>query len=116
MDLKSLINSKNGTAAVAEQPRLSKEEYAAQKQAEREAVWARVDTQTEAVLGSGEALKDFLDFTAKCNPQRTANLLLLHAQNPEATQVKTFEGWQEAGRSVQRGAEGYTFLLGQKYE
>lgn len=116
MDLQAMINGKNGISPAAEQPRLSKEEYAAQKQAEREAVWARVDAQTETVFSSGDAFKDFLNFTAKCNPQRTANLLLLHEQNADATQVKTFEGWQEAGRSVQRGAEGYTFLLGQEYE
>lgn len=116
MDLQAMINGKNGIAPAAEQPRLSKEEYAAQKQAEREAVWARVDAQTETVFSCGEAFKDFLNFTAKCNPQRTANLLLLHEQNADATQIKTFEGWQEAGRSVQRGAEGYTFLLGQEYE
>ena len=44
-----------------EQPRLSKEEYAAMKQAEREDVWARVNAQAEAVFKDDASMKGFLN-------------------------------------------------------
>lgn len=116
MDLNNLIGKKQEVSIDEEAPRLSKEEYAAVKQAEREAVWAEVDGVASEVLQSDESLRGFLDFTAACAPQRTANLLLLYKQNPEVKQVKTFEGWKEAGRSVRGNEHGYTFLLGQEYE
>ena len=86
MDLTSLL--KRAEAPEQEKPQLSKEEYAAQKKAEREALWERVDTQVSEVFQDGASLKGFLDFMAQCNPQRTANLLLLYEQNPEITWAK----------------------------
>ncbi|MEG2020694.1 MAG: hypothetical protein RR087_02905 [Oscillospiraceae bacterium] len=115
MDLSNLIGKK-AEALAADTPRMSKEDYAAMKQGERETLWLEVDSTAQAVLQSDEALRGFLDFTANCSPQRTANLLLLHKQNPEIRQVKTFEGWKEAGRSLRSNEHGYTFLLGQDYE
>ena len=88
-----------------EEPRLSKEDYAALKKAEREELWARVDTQAQEVFRDDESMKGFLNFMANCTPQSTRNLLILYEQNPEITHPRTFEKWKEAGRS--RG-NGYT--------
>ena len=49
-------------------------------------------------------------------PQRTDNLFLLYAQNPEIRQVKTFEKWKEEGKVVKTGSKGYNFIVGQEYE
>ncbi len=57
----------------------------------------------------------FLDFAAQCSPERIENLLLFHADAPEATWMKTFDEWKEAGRSVRSGEAGYTALIGQDY-
>lgn len=114
MDLTNLLNEQ---APVAEPtPQYSKEEYAAKKKAEREALWEQVDTLADGVFESGESLRGFLDFTAGCNHQRTANLLLLYGQNPAITQARTFDGWKRAGRSIRTGEEGYTAIVGQEYE
>lgn len=43
-------------------------------------------------------LKGFLDFMGQCKPQRTDNLFLLYAQNPEIRQVKTFENGRKKAR------------------
>lgn len=115
MDLSNLIGKK-AEAPAEETARMSKEEYAAMKQSEREELWAEVDTTAQAVLQSDESLRGFFDFTASCTPQRTANLLLLYNQNPDIKQVKTFDGWKEAGRSLRANERGYIFLLGQDYE
>ena len=97
-----------------EQPRLSKEEYAAMKQAEREDVWARVNAQAEAVFKDDASMKGFLNFMASCTPQSTRNLLILYEQNPEITHPRTFDKWKEAGRSIRAGEKGYTFYADQE--
>ena len=112
-----LMNKNNQRAEpVQEQPKLSKEEYAAMKKAEREELWARLDTLTTDVFKDAKSLCSFLDFAAQCSPERIENLLLFHADAPDVTWLKTFDEWKEAGRSVRSGAVGYTALIGQDYE
>ena len=96
--------------------RLSKEEYAAQKKQEREEIWGMIDGKAQEVFQNGDSLKGFLDFMGQCKPQRTDNLFLLYAQNPEIRQVKTFEKWKEEGKVVKTGSKGYNFIVGQEYE
>lgn len=78
--------------------RLSKEEYAAQKKQEREEIWGMIDGKAQEVFQNGDSLKGFLDFMGQCKPQRTDNLFLLYAQNPEIRQVKTFENGRKKAR------------------
>ena len=96
--------------------RLSKEEYAAQKKQEREEIWGMIDGKAQEIFQNGDSLKGFLDFMGQCKPQRTDNLFLLYAQNPEIRQVKTFEKWKEEGKVVKTGSKGYNFIVGQEYE
>ena len=70
--------------------RLSKEEYAAQKKQEREEIWGMIDGKAQEVFQNGDSLKGFLDFMGQCKPQRTDNLFLLYAQNPEMSEVMVF--------------------------
>ena len=114
MDLSNLIG-RTQEQLQPEQPRLSKEEYAAMKQAEREDVWARVNAQAEAVFKDDASMKGFLHFMASCTPQSTRNLLVLYEQNPAITHPRTFDKWKEAGRSIRAGEKGYTFYADQEY-
>ena len=82
MDLTDMISGGTEEQQVPEQ-KLTKEEYAAKKQQEREEVWAEVDSQAQGVFQDGEKLKGFLDFMAECNTQRTPNLLLIYGQHPD---------------------------------
>lgn len=115
MDLSQYLQSGADTPADAGQ-QLSKEEYAAMKKQEREEVWAEVDSKAQEVFRDGESLKGFLNFMARCKPQKAANLLLLYSQNPEIRQVKTFDGWKKEHKTLRAGAHGYTFIADQKYE
>ena len=115
MDLTKLMKGPAETEPVQEQPKLSREEYAAQKKAEREELWTRIDALTVDVFKDGSSLRGFLDFTAQCSPERIENLLLVHSDAPEATWLKTFDEWKQAGRSVRGGEAGYTALIGQDY-
>lgn len=118
MDLSKMIKKQEPTQQEpqAEGQRLSKEEYAALKKAEREELWARVDAQAKEVFRDDASMKGFLNFMARCTPQSTRNLLILYDQNPEITHPRTFDMWAEAGRSVKNGESGYTFFVESKYE
>ena len=97
MDLTKLMNKNSQQVKPEpEQPEFSKEEYAAMKKAEREQLWERIDTLTADVLKDAESLHGFLDFAAQCSPERIENLLLFHADAPEATWMKTFDEWKGA--------------------
>ena len=111
-----MIGKKQEPQPQQEQPQLSKEEYAAMKQAEREEVWSRVNAQVDSVFKDDESMKGFLNFMANCTPQSTRNLLMLYEQNPEITHPRTFDKWKEAGRSIRSGEKGYTFFADQEYE
>ena len=111
-----MIGKKQEPQPQQEQPQLSKEEYAAMKQAEREEVWSRVNAQADSVFKDDESMKGFLNFMANCTPQSTRNLLILYKQNPEITHPRTFDKWKEAGRSIRSGEKGYTFFAEQEYE
>ena len=115
MDLSQYLQNRADTPADAGQ-QLSKEEYAAMKKQEREEVWAEVDSKAQEVFRDGESLKGFLNFMARCKPQKAANLLLLYSQNPEIRQVKTFDGWKKEHKTLRAGAHGYAFIADQKYE
>lgn len=114
-DLTKLMKGPTEAEPVQEQPKLSREEYAAQKKAEREELWTRIDALTVDAFKDGSSLRGFLDFTAQCSPERIENLLLFHSDAPEATWLKTFDEWKQAGRSVRGGEAGYTALIGQDY-
>ena len=110
-----MIGKKQEPQPQQEQPQLSKEEYAAMKQAEREEVWSRVNAQAELVFKDDDSMKGFLNFMAGCTPQSTRNLLILYEQNHEITHPRTFDKWKEAGRSIRSGEKGYIFFAEQEY-
>ena len=63
-----------------------KEEYAAMKKTEREAVWMQVDARMGEVLADAPALQGFLDFMSQCR-NSLPNQLLLSGQNADITEA-----------------------------
>ena len=115
MDLTNMISGGTEETQVPEQ-KLTKEEYAAKKQQEREEVWAEVDSQAQGVFRMEKKLKGFLDFMAECNTQRTPNLLLIYGQRPDSKVVRSYERWREEHRSVRAGEHGMTYMISTEYE
>ena len=97
------------------EPQYSKEEYAAMKKTEREAVWVQVDARMGEVLADASTLQGFLDFMSQCR-NSLPNQLLLSGQNADITDARTFQQWKDAGRHIRTGEEGYTAIVGQVYE
>lgn len=65
----------------------------------------------------GEKFREFLDVQARFDRYSPTNALLIYAQMPEATQLKDFDGWKDAGVSVQRKAKSVKILEpGKEYD
>ena len=88
----------------------NKEEWAAKKQAERKEVYELADTTAVEISKDGEKFQKYLDVQARFDRYSPTNALLIYAQMPEATQLKDFEGWKDAGVSVQRKPKSVKIL------
>ena len=79
-----------------------KEAWATKKQEERKELCALADSTAAEISGDGEKYQKYLDVQSRFSRYTPTNALLILAQMPEATQLKDFDGWKEAGVSVQR--------------
>ena len=88
----------------------NKEEWAANKQAERKEMYELADTTAVEISKDGEKFQKYLDVQARFDRYSPTNALLIYAQMPEATQLKDFDGWKDAGVSVQRKPKSVKIL------
>jgi len=80
-----------------------------QRQQERGALFGLAD-QMALELGSPESLTQYLDTQARFPTHSVNNALLIMAQMPAATQVRTFDAWKEQGAFVQKGEKSIQIL------
>lgn len=102
----------NFTPARAGQPRerLSKEEYAEKKRAEKEMVYQMIDDTAKDVVSDPEKFKAFLDTQSRMDRYSAANSLLIHNQLPGATQLKDFDDWGKDNVKIVKGAKSIYIL------
>ena len=94
-----------------------KEAWAEKKQAERQAVYDLADSTAEAVSADGSKFQAYLDVQTRFSRYSATNVLLILAQKPDATQLKDFDGWKDAGASIKRQQKGISILEpGEEYE
>ena len=108
-----------GNASRKGQPNqpFDKEAWAEKKQAERQAVYDLADTTAEAVSADGSKFQAYLDVQTRFNRYSATNVLLILAQKPDATQLKDFDGWKNAGASIKRQQKAISILEpGKEYE
>ena len=85
--------------------RLPPEEYAAKKDSERQASYDLADQTAKEVATSGVKLQSYLKTLSRFELYSPMNTLLIFAQRPEATRLKEYDKWKEAGTPVkQKGA------------
>lgn len=100
-----------------EEKPFDKEAWAAKKQAERKEVYSLADSTAEAIKGDGNKFRDYLDVQSRFDRYSATNALLILAQMPQATQLKDFDGWKDAGASVQKKATSIRILEpGKEYD
>ena len=80
------------------------------KQSDRQQVYDMADDTTMAVSTNGEYFRDYPNVQARFPRYSVTNAMLILAQNPEATLLKDFDAWKDAGLSVRKGAEGISIL------
>lgn len=94
-----------------------KEAWATKKQEERKELYALADSTATKVSKDGDKFRQYLDVQSRFSRYTPTNALLILAQMPEATQLKDFDGWKEAGVSVQRKPRSVKILEpGKEYD
>ena len=94
-----------------------KEAWAAKKQEERKELYALADSTAAEISKDGDKYRQYLDVQSRFSRYTPTNALLILAQMPEATQLKDFDGWKEAGVSVQRKPRSVKILEpGKEYD
>lgn len=92
------------------QPKLSKEEYAEKKKAEKERVYQMVDDTAMQIVNDPEKFRAFLDTQSRMDRYSAANALLIYNQLPEATQLKDFDDWGKENVKIVKGAKSISIL------
>jgi len=94
---------------------LSKEDYAAKKQAEREAAFELSDNAALEVAGNGDMFQQYLDVQSTFSRYSAVNALLIMAQMPEATRLGDFGHWKGQGGYVKPGQTAISILEPHEY-
>lgn len=88
----------------------NKEEWAAQKQAQRQEAYELIDNTCEKMMTDGEAFRQYLDVQGRFDRYSVNNAILVAAQMPEATQLKDYNGWKQSRAYVDKDAAKITIL------
>lgn len=86
------------------------DEWAEKKQAERQELYAVADSTAAVAVSNGEYFQQYLDTQARFGGYSPTNVLLIIAQRPDATQLKEFDDWKEAGFSIKKNEKGFCIL------
>ena len=98
--------TENFTPAKAgtQRPRLSKEEYAEKKRAEKDGVYQLADEAAKEIISSPEKFKAFLDTQSRLDRYSAVNALLIYKQYRQAVQLKDFDDWSKENIKITKGA------------
>lgn len=105
-----MTNDFRPVKAGSNQPRLTKEEYAERKKAEKERVYQMVDDTAMDIVSDPEKFRAFLDTQSRMDRYSAANALLIYNQLPEATQLKDFDDWGKDNVKIVKGAKSISIL------
>lgn len=72
----------------------NKEEWAAQKQAQRQEAYDMVDNTCAEMAADGDSFRQYLDVQGRFDRYSVANAILVSAQMPEATQLRDYGKWK----------------------
>ena len=87
-----------------------KDAWAAQKQAERDGVYAKIADYAAAMGENGKLFQTYLDVQARFDRYSVSNAILIAQQMPEASKLADFDSWKSTGAYVKRGADAIVIL------
>lgn len=88
----------------------TKAEFAARKKAEKDAAYETIDHSITEIMQDSDQFKDYLRFQSHMERYTVSNTLLIMAQRPDATQLKSADAWNEIGASIRKGEKGIQIL------
>lgn len=95
----------------------NKEEWAAQKQAERKEAYELIDSTCSQMMEDGNLFRQYLDVQGRFDRYSVANAILVSAQLPEAVQLKDKASWKVSHVYVDKDAQKITILEpGKEYQ
>jgi len=95
--------------------KMNPEEYRQMKQQERQEVFDLLSQSTQTLL-KPEELQQYLDLQSRFLQMSASNVLLVKAQNPDATWLRTFEDWKQDNVSIKRGELGLKAMESSYYQ
>lgn len=96
--------------------KMSKEEYAEMKKAEKENVYRMIDETAKEIVSNPDKFKSYLDTQSKLDRYSAVNAMLIYAQCKEATQLKDFTDWSKENIKVKKGAKSISILEPVEFE
>lgn len=87
-----------GQTTQQEEKPFDKTVWAARKQAEREGVYAMIDSYVQDMGKEGGLFQAYLDVQARFDLYSVSNAILIAAQCPEATKLADFDSWKASRR------------------
>ena len=95
----------------------NKEEWAAQKKAQREEAYGLIDATCSEMMADGNVFQKYLEVQGRFDRYSVNNAILVAAQMPEATQLKDYGSWKQSRVYVDKDAQKVTILEpGKEYE
>lgn len=88
----------------------NKEEWAAQKQAQRKETYELIDSTCSEMMASGDSFRQYLDVQGRFDRYSVNNAILVSAQMPEATLLKDRAAWKSNRVYVNKDAQPVTIL------
>lgn len=87
-----------------------KEQWAAQKRAQRKEAYELIDSTCSEMMADGESFRQYLDVQGRFDRYSVANAVLVSAQMPEATQLKDYNAWKQSRVYVNKDAQKIVIL------
>jgi len=87
-----------------------KEQWAAQKQAQRKEAYELIDNTCFEMMISGDSFRQYLDVQGRFDRYSVNNAILVSAQMPEATQLKEKAAWKQSRVYVNKDAQKVVIL------
>lgn len=87
-----------------------KEQWAAQKQAQRKEAYELIDNTCSEMMISGDSFRQYLDVQGCFDRYSVNNAILVSAQMPEATQLKEKAAWKQSRVYVNKDAQKVVIL------
>lgn len=96
---------------------LSKEEFSQMMKERREGLYTLAAQQVEKTITSPASYLQYLNKQSHFHQYTPTNVMLIMAQAPNATEIRSFAKWQENKCSIRRGESGFDILEpGKEYQ